>query len=598
MHFSLQLLLTLLISVTSVVADFSGPSYPPPTDLTSNHSLVAAGWHNVTSTLETYLKNQTFSSTTAAALKNVTFSVGLFSLHDPAAVKLQFHHTSPEVANAANGTHKVDGDSIYRLASVSKLFTVFAGLLELKDADWNRPFTDIVPDFADFARKHPDNDPVHIVQWDKVTPSALAAQIAGVPRDPESGSDILASYLAAQALGEVSLDPTAQGFPPVNKSDPFEFTPCSTVNTSICTADLFVESVDSRPPTFQPWTSPAYSDIGFALLGLAISNITGKSIDQVYRGSIFDPLGLSSSNSSNPPESEWHRAVIPAGPLDNFIYPEDVFVSSGGLSSTTNDLARFGVGILNSTLLPPDQTRKWMKPVAFTGRLDYAVGRLWEIMRYVHPSGHITDIYPKSGNSGLYSTWMVLLPDYNAGFDVLVAGTSTSRYQATQLIADVVTNTILPALQAQAGVEAGRKFAGTYTSTTPGINSSLTVIYNQTAIAAPGLVVSSWISNGTDMLSGLRTAVGATPGRLLPTVANLETGQQAFRLVGSVDAPSARLPGQLFSGPGYLGADWIGVDDLTYGGLAVGLLVFDIGSDGTATAASPAAFRTTLRRAA
>lgn len=90
--------------------------------------------------------------------EDVTFSLGLFSIHDRAAAELQYHYASPEVVKAPNGTHKVDGDSIYRIASVSKLFTVYAGMIELSSEDWNRPITEFIPELAISAEKSDDDD--------------------------------------------------------------------------------------------------------------------------------------------------------------------------------------------------------------------------------------------------------------------------------------------------------------------------------------------------------------------------------------------------------------------------------------------------------
>ena len=70
-------------------------------------------------------------------------------------------------------------------------------------------------------------------------------------------------------------------------------------------------------------------------------------------------------------------------------------------------------------------------------------------MRYVHPSGHVTDIYAKSGDSGLYSSWLVLIPEFDAGFSVMMAGSVETRFTVAATLADLVTNTIVPALQAQ-----------------------------------------------------------------------------------------------------------------------------------------------------
>lgn len=100
-----QALLLLPICITGALADFLGPTYPAPIDLTSDKSLIPASWKNFTSTFDAYLKkgNQsTASKSPLSGVEKITFSVGLFSIHDPAAAKLQYHYTSPEIANATS----------------------------------------------------------------------------------------------------------------------------------------------------------------------------------------------------------------------------------------------------------------------------------------------------------------------------------------------------------------------------------------------------------------------------------------------------------------------------------------------------------------
>ncbi|PMD47083.1 beta-lactamase/transpeptidase-like protein [Hyaloscypha variabilis F] len=587
--------LLLIVHLSSrAAADFSGPSYPAPVDLSSNQSLVAASWTNITSTLEIYTNDGNLSTFgTASQIKNLTFSLGMFSLNDPKATELQFHYTSPEIANSSNGTRKVDEDSIYRIASLTKAFTILTGLINLNDTDWDRPLTDIFPALAGFAEKEPgEGNPVYVIPWDKVTPSALAAQISGVTRDilPFNVNDI------ALAIVPSVFEP-GLGLPPVNSSDPRVVTPCVLtllVNGTVCSTVPYLESASLQAPAFEPWTTPAYANNGFVLLGRAISAITSKSMEQLYQDSIFGPLGMASSNSSTPPESEWYRAVIP-GAVTNFALDAGVLVSTGGLLSTTRDIATFGISILNSTLLSPDQTRKWLKPVSHTARLQYSVGRPWEIIRYTHASGHITDMYTKLGDSGTYSSWMVLLPDYKAGFSILSAGTMDNRFEVLAAIMELVADSILPALEAKAGIEAEQYLGGTYTSTIPGLNSSLTLTHDQTETASPGLVVESWISNGTDMLTRLEPAVGPPPWRLLPSISDARNEKAAFWLVSALDAPSPEPPLGLFSG--FENQDWLNVDSLAYGDVGVGSFVFDLGTDGKAQAVTIPAARITLESA-
>ncbi|KFY61811.1 hypothetical protein V496_04869 [Pseudogymnoascus sp. VKM F-4515 (FW-2607)] len=594
MRSQLYSLLLIPICSRSVLADLLVPSYEAPVDVASNKSIVSAVWRNATATLQTYLTdgNEGAVSGAAAARKNITFSVGLFSVEDPAASNLQFHYTSPEIANAPNGTNKVDGDTIYRMASVTKAFTVLAGLLELNSTHWDRPITDFVPTLASYTQKASgEDDPTHITEWDKVTLSALAAQIAGVPRDP---------FLVGEIIDPAKI--AELGLPPLDPEDPLSLPPCAlpenyNSTNSACNEIPTIEGIQNRPPTLLPWTSPAYANTGFLLLGVAIANITGKPLPDVYRESIFEPLGMKSSNATTPPKSEWHRSVIPD--LTAFDINAGILTSSGGLLSTTNDLAKFGVGILNSTLLPDDETRKWLKPVSHTAHFEYSVGRPWEILRYTHKSGAITDIYTKLGDSGAYSGFIVLVPDYNAGFSILAGSTSVERFSVVTQVAEVITNSIVPALAAQAAKEAEKKFAGVYNSTVAGLESSLTLSVNQTAGAAFGLVISSWISNGTDVLAQLPARFGPGPYRLQPSISDSESGTEAFRLIAGLDAPIPPSTGarkKLFTSISYLAADWIVLDSPTYGGIGLSLFVFKIGSDGNVEEVRPEAFRVSLKR--
>ena len=157
------------------------------------------------------------------------------------------------------------------------------------------------------------------------------------------------------------------------------------------------------------------------------------------------------------------------------------------------------------------------------------------IIRYTHASGVVTNLYTKSGDSGAYSSFIVLLPDYNAGFSILSGSTSLQRFNVVAEVVDVVTSSILPALATQAAKNRRRnsqacKFHDTRAS-------SLTLSVNRTKCAGPGVMVSSWISNGTDVLAQLPLKLGPGPYRLVPSISDPKWGTEAFRLVASRDAP-------------------------------------------------------------
>ncbi|CAM1505986.1 Fc.00g116230.m01.CDS01 [Cosmosporella sp. VM-42] len=590
--------------LTGVLSDYLGPRYPPPSDLSSDQSLVAKSWNNLSSTLKTSLTGKPDAEKDPiSALQNITFSVGMFSLHDEAAEKLQYHYTSAEVENSPHGTHKVDADSIYRVASVTKLFTVLAGMVEFNNGEWDRPLTDFVPELAEYARNNPgEHDPVHTIQWDKVTLAALGAQMAGVPRGGYPYEDLIIGLVQPDSAGEANprdplLDPASYGLPPVNFSNPAILPPCSTNGFGGCTGSQFARAGEARAPIFLPWTSPAYANNGFMLLGVALANITGKSYEEIYRDSIFDPLRMASSSTKPPNDKDLSRSVIPKSlEAAAFVGDFGVTTTSGGVFSTTNDLAKFGIGIINSTLLPDDVTRKWIKPVTHTARLDYSVGRPWEIARYTHPNtGVITDMYTKSGDSGLYSSFIVILPDYDAGFSILTAGTSPSRTNLAALLGDLITEAILPALEGQAAVEVGVNFAGTYTSKVEGLNSSLCLTQNKTT---GDLTITSWVSNSTDMMGLVAEFISPRGARLMPSVPNTGNGELAFRAQGiaSRSLETEKLGPFLRQWRG--NADWLTVDNVSFGGIGFSLFIFEVGDEGKATSVSPAITKATLERGA
>lgn len=181
-NFWLVSLIILPLLGSPVAGNFLVPTYPTPVDLSSNQSQVLSSWLNLTSTIDKQLngKNRTKPGP-LSVLDDITFSVGLFSVNDPEVSRLQYHHTSKDVKASENGTHSVDENSIYRVASISKLITTYAGKILLSEADWNRPLPDAIPKLKQALKSSNNSDPIWRVQWDKITPWTLATQLSGIP---------------------------------------------------------------------------------------------------------------------------------------------------------------------------------------------------------------------------------------------------------------------------------------------------------------------------------------------------------------------------------------------------------------------------------
>jgi len=247
-------------------------------------------------------------------------------------------------------------------------------------------------------------------------------------------------------------------------------------------------------------------------------------------------------------------------------------------------MATFGRAILNSTLLPPYITRRWMKPLSHTASLDYGVGAPWEILSF--GNDRPIDLYTKSGDIGVYSSVLALSPDHGVGFTILGAGNNT--HESLALASDLVSAILLPALEQSAKNQAKQRFAGTYTL--DDTNSSITL----TTDDGPGLVVTNWINNSSSMLTAFMVLEGITnPSqlsiRLYPT--GLESpGKISFRAVVPPPLPPGIGPFTSSS------ITWVTLDSHVYGNVGIDEFVFDLDRSGNAVSLSPRALRTTLKR--
>jgi hypothetical protein len=247
------------------------------------------------------------------------------------------------------------------------------------------------------------------------------------------------------------------------------------------------------------------------------------------------------------------------------------------------------------------------------------VGAPWEIRRTRSniTTGHVIDLYTKSGSVGAYGSLLILIPDYNVAVAILTAGPGEG---VVNFVADTVVQTILPTLNDAAKDQALRKFGGTYVSGTK-INSSLTLGVD----SGPGLVIEKWISNDTDFLAAAQAYSNATGGgtiksvRLYPTnlssqvhanhsseLASTNDGTDgttttdmtkvAFRAIFEVLTEKGNAS-RIFDTDT---TTWDAMDQLTYGNLAVDEFVFFLrgsGDDGEVVAVDPLALRITLRKA-
>ena len=91
----------------------------------------------------------------------------------------QSFHTAPLLGEYDDGAPtNVTGNTAFRIASISKIFTVLAILLQQQDGNLNLkdPVTKYLPDLR-------ENDIPGGVEWEQISLESLASQLSGIPRE-------------------------------------------------------------------------------------------------------------------------------------------------------------------------------------------------------------------------------------------------------------------------------------------------------------------------------------------------------------------------------------------------------------------------------
>lgn len=274
--------------------------------------------------------------------------------------------------------------------------------------------------------------------------------------------------------------------------------------------------------------------------------------------------------------------------------------SAGGAWSSTNDLAKIGRSILQSSSILADNVRQeWLRRVVHTSNTNAAVGKPWEVFRMnvpVEPDSNATrlvDLYTKNGGYGPYNAELILSPDHEIGAIVLVASLTDPNAGAGPLwtLNEMAADIWVPAAEAAARDAAAANIAGTFISQ-DGLNSSIVL-----AIVSDrkGIQISELVYNGTNFLADMLPAFGSVGGSL--QYMDLRDGdsngtQLAFRAVWQ----QAKLQGN----PGVFKQDclasWAEVDTVKYGDVGSDEFVVTVDESGRAFSVEMPFLRTTFLR--
>lgn len=152
-----------------------GPALPASQNL-RNHAEI----QSAVSQLTTWFSKQ------ATAFNDSAISLALASVYEEEPI-LNMHWTGSGLNHS--GSQHVDEHTVYRLGSISKLYTVLQVLLLEDQVKWTDSVTKYLPELKEIVPPQPENqNPITTTPWDAITIGALASQLSGIARECESSS--------------------------------------------------------------------------------------------------------------------------------------------------------------------------------------------------------------------------------------------------------------------------------------------------------------------------------------------------------------------------------------------------------------------------
>jgi D-alanyl-D-alanine carboxypeptidase len=131
----------------------------------------------------------------------------------------------------------------------------------------------------------------------------------------------------------------------------------------------YVDLFGERGVLFEPGSRWEYSNYGFILLGAVIEAVTGESYYDYVRDNVYQPAGMTSTDSLPEDEDVPERAVAygrPFGPDGAWEPVTDTLpyrgTAAGGGYSTVGDLLRFAEALQAGTLISPESLAEATSP--------------------------------------------------------------------------------------------------------------------------------------------------------------------------------------------------------------------------------------------
>lgn len=202
-----------------------------------------------------------------------------------------------------------------------------------------------------------------------------------------------------------------------------------------------------------PGTQASYSNLGFDLLGDALSRAAGVPYPTLLQREITRPLGMKDTTFTPSPE-QCRRLMVAekgASPCINTL----AAIGSGGIYSTPDDMGRWMQQFLSSDLSPRTAQADRIQTMIYQrsqltkvegmdvpGKAT-ALGMGWV---YMAPEDGRPGIIQKTGGGGGFITYMAMVPQYSVGVFIVITRSPHTHFTAmsdgvNNLLTELIGNT-------------------------------------------------------------------------------------------------------------------------------------------------------------
>ena len=268
------------------------------------------------------------------------------------------------VAEGPDGGEPFDGDTVFEIGSISKVFTalLLADMANKGEVSLDDPAEKYLPEGATMPERG----------GKKITLRHLSTHTSGLPRLPDN-------------------------MPFGDQEDPY----------ADYTEAMMLEFLSRHELQRDIGGQPEYSNLGVGLLGYLLGRAAGSDYTALLRERITGPLGMADTSVTLSPDQQARFA--PA--FDTFMRPAKpwnlpALVGAGGIRSTADDMLEFAAAALDpdSPIGPAMKTTLGVREEMGNERAEQALG--WQV---IHPEPG-REIVMHGGGTGGFRTHLALEP--------------------------------------------------------------------------------------------------------------------------------------------------------------------------------------------